>query len=45
MMAIRDLQRNNADLEDKLKIVTQKYDTLVDLTFGINASNPHPDTK
>ena len=34
MMAIRDLQRNNADLEDKLKLASQRYDALYELAFS-----------
>jgi hypothetical protein len=39
MMAIRDLQRNNADLEDKLKLATQRYDALCELAFSGRCSH------
>ena len=34
MMAMRDLQRNNADLEDRLKVATRTYDALYELAFN-----------
>ena len=33
MMAIRELQTVNADLEHQLKLAHEKYDTLYDLAF------------
>jgi hypothetical protein len=33
-MAIRDLQTANADLEHRLKLAQEKYDTLYELAFA-----------
>jgi hypothetical protein len=40
MMAIRDLQTNNADLEHRLKLASEKYDTLYELAFARRDRTP-----
>jgi hypothetical protein len=34
MVTIRELQRSNYELEEKLKAITDKYDTLVEFALG-----------
>jgi hypothetical protein len=41
MMTIRDLQRTNADLEIKLKTITEKYEALFDMAFSNDKKLTH----